>query len=83
VVLYFNKHDPELLQKRSKPIFKENWDKIITILMGFGFLPVFILPGFERKYNWSYVPIWVEIIGFIAMSLGLILIFLVMKENTF
>ncbi|UCC21207.1 MAG: isoprenylcysteine carboxylmethyltransferase family protein [Promethearchaeota archaeon] len=83
VVLYFSKHDPEMLQKRAKPKFKEKWDKIVMLLMGFGFFPTFIIPGFEKKYNWSYVPFWVEIIGFVVLSLGLIIIFLVMKENTF
>jgi protein-S-isoprenylcysteine O-methyltransferase Ste14 len=83
VVLYFSKHDPEMLQKRAKPKFKEKWDKIVMILMGFGFFPIFIIPGFERKYGWSYIPFWIEIIGFIVLSLGLIIIFLVMKENTF
>ncbi len=83
VVLYFSKHDPELLQQRSKPKFREKWDKAVMILMGFGFLPTFIIPGFERKYSWSFVPFWVEIIGFIILSLGLIIIFLVMKENTY
>ncbi|MHA2391701.1 MAG: methyltransferase family protein [Promethearchaeota archaeon] len=82
-VLYFGKHDPELLQKRAKPQFRERWDKLVMLLMGFGFFPTFILPGFERKYNWSTVPILVEIIGFIGLSFGLILIFFVMKENTF
>lgn len=83
VVLYFSKHDPEMLQKRAKPKFQKKWDKIVMLLIGFGFFPTFILPGFERKFGWSFVPIWVEIIGIIGMSLGFIIIFLVMKENTF
>lgn len=83
VVLYFSKHDPEMLQQRAKPKFEEKWDKIVMVLMGFGFFPTFIIPGFERKYGWSYVPFWVEIIGFAVLSLGLLIIFLVMKENTF
>ncbi|MFX1304367.1 MAG: methyltransferase family protein [Promethearchaeota archaeon] len=83
VVLYFGKHDPEMLQQRAKPKFVEKWDKIVMVLMGFGFFPTFIIPGFERKYGWSYVPFWVEIIGFAVLSLGLVIIFLVMKENTF
>ncbi|MFW9827292.1 MAG: methyltransferase family protein [Candidatus Thorarchaeota archaeon] len=83
VVLYFSKHDPEMLQKRVKPQFKEKWDKIVMLFMGFGFFPTFIIPGFERRYGWTYVPFWVEIIGFIILSIGLIIIFLVMRENTF
>ncbi|NVM35459.1 MAG: isoprenylcysteine carboxylmethyltransferase family protein [Candidatus Lokiarchaeota archaeon] len=83
VILYFSKYDPELLQKRAKPEFKEKWDKIVMIFMGFGFMPVLILPGFDRKYGWSNVHPLVEIIGFIGFSLSLIFLFLVMKENTY
>ncbi|MFX0037924.1 MAG: methyltransferase family protein [Promethearchaeota archaeon] len=83
VVLYFSKHDPEMLQKRAKPKFREKWDKLVMIFMAFGFFPTFIIPGFERKYAWSYIPFWVEIIGFLILTLGLIIIFLVMRENTF
>ncbi|MBY8985541.1 MAG: isoprenylcysteine carboxylmethyltransferase family protein [Candidatus Lokiarchaeota archaeon] len=83
VILYFSKHDPEMLQKRAKPKFTEKWDKIVVALMGFGFLPIFIIPGFEKKYSWSNVPLVVEIVGFVGFSLGLTIIFLVMKENTF
>jgi len=82
-ILYFGKHDPEMLQKRAKPQFKEKWDKIVMLFMGFGFFPTFIIPGFEKKYSWSNVPLLVEIIGFIGLILGLVIIFLVMKENTF
>lgn len=82
-IFYFNKNDPEMLQKRAKPKFEKTWDKIVVLLMFFGFFPTFILPGFERRFIWSNVTLIVEIIGFIGMSLGLIIIFLVMKENTF
>ncbi|MFX0059547.1 MAG: methyltransferase family protein [Candidatus Hodarchaeota archaeon] len=82
-ILYFSKHDPEMLQRRAKPQFKEKWDKVVMVFMGFGFFPTFIIPGFEKKYSWSNLPFLIEIIGFIGLSLGLIIIFLVMKENTF
>jgi protein-S-isoprenylcysteine O-methyltransferase Ste14 len=82
-ILYFSKRDPEMLQKRAKPQFREKWDIIVMIFMGFGFFPTFIIPGFEKRFSWSNVPILIEIIGFIGLSVGLILIFLVMKENTF
>ncbi|MFW9865945.1 MAG: methyltransferase family protein [Candidatus Thorarchaeota archaeon] len=83
VVLYFSKHDPELLQKRANPEFIEKLDIVVMLLMGFGFFPTFVIPGFERKFKWSNAPILVEIIGFIGLIGGLIIIFLVMKDNTF
>ena len=82
-ILYFSKHDPDLIQKRSKPEFKEKWDKIVTFFTSIGFIPIFFVPGLDRQFGWSNVPIIVEIIGFIAFIIGVIIIFLTMKENSF
>lgn len=82
-ILYFSKHDPDLIQKRSKPEFKEKWDKIVTFFTSIGFIPIFFVPGLDRQFGWSYILIIVEIIGFIAFIMGVIIIFLTMKENSF
>lgn len=82
-ILYFSKHDPDLIQKRSKPEFKEKWDKIVTFFTSIGFIPIFFVPGLDRQFGWSNVPIIVEIIGFIMFIIGVIIIFLTMKENSF
>ena len=82
-ILYFSKHDPDLIQKRSKPEFKEKWDKIVTFFTSIGFIPIFFVPGLDRQFGWSNVPIIVEIIGFIMFIIGFIIIFLTMKENSF
>jgi protein-S-isoprenylcysteine O-methyltransferase Ste14 len=82
-ILYFSKHDPALLKKRAKPDFTETWDKIVTAITSLGFIPIFLVPGFERQYGWSNVPLIVEIFGFILFILGVVIIFLTMKENSF
>jgi len=61
-ILYFSKYDPNLIQKRSKPEFKEKWDKIVTFITSIGFIPIFFVPGLDRQYGWSNVSIIVEII---------------------
>ena len=82
-ILYFSKHDPDLIQKRSKPEFKEKWDKIVTFFTSIGFIPIFFVPGLDRQFGWSNVPIIGKIIGFMAFIMGVIIIFLTMKENSF
>ncbi|MFX1574874.1 MAG: methyltransferase family protein [Promethearchaeota archaeon] len=82
-ILYFSKHDPDLIQKRSKPEFKKKWDKIVTFFTSIGFIPIFFVPGLDRQFGWSNVPLIVELIGFIAFIIGAIIIFLTMKENSY
>ena len=48
-----------------------------------GFIPIFFVPGLDRQFEWSNIPIIIEIIGFIAFITGAIILFLTMKENSF
>jgi protein-S-isoprenylcysteine O-methyltransferase Ste14 len=81
---YFYKIDPELLEKRFEIKLKKRWDKIIMVFLGLSFTALFILPGFDAvRFEWFEIPIFIEIIGFIGMFLSLIIIFLVMRENTY
>lgn len=81
--LYFNTHDPDLVQKRSNPEFKEKWDKILGTLISFVFFPIFVVPGFDKRYNWSNIPSIISTFGFLLFILGYLIIFLTLKENTF
>lgn len=82
-ILYFSKHDPQLIKKRSEPQFQEKWDKIVTFFTSIGFIPLFIIPGLDRQFGWSSTPLFVELIGFIMFIFGFLIIFLTMKENSF
>ena len=47
-------------------------------------IPLYILPGYDAvRFQWSYIPFFIKIIGFIGVALSLILMFLVTKENSF
>ena len=84
VIIYFPKRDPELVKKRMDMKIKENWDKVFIIITGIAFTALFIIPGFDAvRFQWSFVPIVVKIVGFGGFLLSLILNFLVMRENTY
>jgi len=61
---------------------KEPQPGIIRIL-SFLSLLAFIIPGFDYRYQWSAVPVWVVITANVLVSLGYVLIFLVFKENSY
>ena len=65
VIIYFPKRDPELVKKRMDMKIKENWDKVFIIITGIAFTALFIIPGFDAvRFQWSFVPIVVKIVGF-------------------
>lgn len=83
-ITYLGKKDPELLNERKKMSPSESWDRVIIIVLSLSMLPWFIIPGFEVvRFGWTQLPLFVELIGFIGLSLSFVLIFLVMKENTY
>jgi protein-S-isoprenylcysteine O-methyltransferase Ste14 len=78
MVLWLRKHNPELLKVRAelwKRVTKP-WDKAIVVLLFAGFVPMFVLPGLDAiRYQWSEIPLFLEVLGFagIFASSGLIL----------
>jgi protein-S-isoprenylcysteine O-methyltransferase Ste14 len=61
---------------------KEPQPGIIRIL-SFLSLLIFITPGFDYRYHWSAVPVWVIIAANALVFLGYVFIFLVFKENSY
>jgi protein-S-isoprenylcysteine O-methyltransferase Ste14 len=83
VFFYLITKDPELLEKRMR--MKENQSeqkllqKVFTIIM----LIEFIIPGLDYRFQWSSVPLWLVIVSTFLVVLGYILVFNVMKQNSY
>jgi protein-S-isoprenylcysteine O-methyltransferase Ste14 len=86
MVLWLRKHDPELLQERMdlwKRVVKP-WDKAIVVLLITSCVPLFVLPGLDAiRYQWSYVPLPLKVIGFLVILLSYGLMFWVVKTNPY
>ncbi len=81
---YLKRNDPNLLKTRTESKATEPWDKKVTGIASICILAIFIVPGFDAvRFQWSTVPILINIIGFIGVGLSLILFFLVSRENTY
>lgn len=83
VASYFLKHDPKLLERRMRFKEKEIREKLIIKLTTLLFFIGFLIPGFDYRYGWSTVPVWLVIISDIIIFLGYLLVFFVFKENTY
>ena len=84
MLFWLNKHNPQVLRSRTSLKGMSKKDMILMSLLiasFFAFFIVVILDG--GRYHWSTVPLWGKIIGYIGFVIGFIIIFLVMKENSF
>ncbi|MFX0022632.1 MAG: methyltransferase family protein [Candidatus Hermodarchaeota archaeon] len=94
-VLVLNKKNPRVLRNRMK-IKKEKKmeeekskqasasDKWILPLFGLSFFLTFIITDLDHLFNWSVAfPIWLEIIGFVLLGIGLYLLALAQLQNAY
>ena len=82
-LIYFLKNDPELLERRMRTKEKETEQKLIIGIMTVCFLFIFLLPGFDKRFGWSDVPVLISIAAIIVVLLGYGFVFLVLRENSY
>ncbi len=83
VMLYFLKHDPDLLERRMRTREKEKTQKAVIALSYPAFLAAFLVPGFDRRFGWSSVPSLVVVAADLVVLAGYSLFILVIRENSF
>jgi hypothetical protein len=70
ITAFFIKRNPGLLNRRMNVQEKEPQPGIVKIL-SFLSLLIYIVPGFDYRYHWSAVPVWVVIAANALVLFGL------------
>jgi protein-S-isoprenylcysteine O-methyltransferase Ste14 len=83
VGIYLLKNNPELLARRMKMREKEAEQQLIIKLSYIPFVLAFLLPGFDKRFEWSNVPVGVVVIADILILLGYGIVFLALRENRY
>ena len=86
ISLYLLRKDPALLQRRMRggpTAEKETAQKIIMLFASIGFIALLVVPALDYRFQWSSVPVPVEMAGGLLVAMGFYFIFLVYKENSF
>jgi protein-S-isoprenylcysteine O-methyltransferase Ste14 len=83
MLLYLLRNDPALLERRMRMREREPEQKLIVKLSYLVFLAVFLLPGFDRRFGWSHVPVAVVVAADLLVLLGYGLFALVLRENSY
>src|SRR5579859_4819176 len=86
ITAYLIKNDRELLEGRVKagPVAEtQKSQQIIQGLASLFFIALFIVPGLDFRYGWSFMPPILSWIGAVFVALGFYIVFLVFKENSY
>jgi protein-S-isoprenylcysteine O-methyltransferase Ste14 len=78
--------DPALLERRLRAgagAETEKSQKIIQAVANVAFLALIIVPGLDHRFGWSHLPVSVVLTGDGLVVLGLFIVFLVFRENTY
>jgi len=84
--IYLIKNDPELLKRRLRggPTAETRTSqRVIMAFTSLGFIGLLVVPGLDRRFEWSRVPVYEVIVGDTLVAIGFYFIFLVYKENTY
>lgn len=81
--LFLLVNDPQLLARRMQLQETQTAQKVAIGLSSLLLLVVFLIPGFDRRYGWSYVPLIVVLIADVSILLGYALFVLTIRENRY
>jgi len=82
-ILYFLKKNPRFLKCRTRAKEKEKQQNLLSIFPTAIFLAGFIIPGFDYRFAWSNVPVYIVMTADIIVLLGYLIIFFVFKQNSY
>lgn len=86
VTVWLFHHNPGLLQERMRlrTSDQQGWDKVLfPLLMIFPFVWLMFIAFDAVRFHWSPLPIWIQLVGAIALLCSFFLLFLTFRENAY
>jgi protein-S-isoprenylcysteine O-methyltransferase Ste14 len=83
VLAYLLTSDPELLERRMRTVEVDAEQSLIVRLGSVCYVLAFVLPGLDRRFGWSHVPVAVVIVADVLVLLSYGLFVLVLRENSY
>ncbi|HAJ77018.1 MAG TPA: hypothetical protein DCM64_11250 [Gammaproteobacteria bacterium] len=82
-VIYFYAKDPAVLERRMKTDEKEETQKMVMVFLGLSVVAIYMIPGFDRRFGWSEIPVWLVLIADVFVVVGYLMMLYIMKVNSF
>jgi protein-S-isoprenylcysteine O-methyltransferase Ste14 len=86
ITVYIFINDRSLLQSRLKvgaTAEKRTAQQIIQAAASIGFIGMYVVSGFDRRFGWSCTPGWLWIFSEVMLAITWALFFTVFRKNTF
>jgi protein-S-isoprenylcysteine O-methyltransferase Ste14 len=86
ITIYLTRNDPGLLagRVRAGPVAEgEKSQRIIQSLASLFFIGMYIVSGFDYRYDWSNIPGSLSLLADVLVALGFFFVFLVFRENSY
>ena len=80
------RRDPGLMNERLSPPIQKNQpatDKVLLSILLLAIVGWLALMGFDFRFGWSAVPVWVQVVGAAVLLLGIWICYRTMLENSF
>ena len=84
ITAYFLQNDPALIERRIRPAETRPAQIVgqsMAAILFFG--GIIILPSLDYRFEWSFVPPWISMLGAVVVFGGFVIVFIVFKSNTF
>jgi protein-S-isoprenylcysteine O-methyltransferase Ste14 len=86
VTVWLFQHNPGLVQERMRlsTSDQQGWDQVLFPLIFVLFFVWLILMALDSvRFQWSQVPVWLQIVGIILLVCSFYLLFLTFQENSY
>jgi protein-S-isoprenylcysteine O-methyltransferase Ste14 len=81
------RHNPDLLAERMKPLIQREqkpWDKALMAVFLLLWCAWFVVMALDAvRFRWSDVPLWIHVVGVLAIAVAMYIMFLIMRTNSF
>jgi protein-S-isoprenylcysteine O-methyltransferase Ste14 len=82
-MIYLIRNDPELLERRMRMREKAPAQKMIMKIGSLVFIIIYLIPGFDKRFGWSSVPVTIILMADILVLIGYLLFVRVLMENSY
>lgn len=83
VFVYLMRKDPALLERRMHTSESEKPQSLMLKLSLIWFVITFLIPGLDRRFGWSQVPVWLVTTSLLLVFIGYVMFFMVLRENSY
>ncbi|BCY18033.1 membrane protein [Leptolinea sp. HRD-7] len=83
VVSYLLKNEPDLLERRMHYREQDKEQVLIIKLSYIPFILAYILPGFDFRFGWSHMPVWLVILSDVLVLASYLWVVNVFRTNRY